>query len=141
MGEEKKIVPKVLGNQISDKSMHIVREKKGVDQQMLAFALGIQESDGFSDFEEFLTENAHNVRLMLKDARSTLIKHNSDELEELAVKLSHGAMKLGAKAMFGLCINLQSWARREAWQEATQLMNELELEYLRVRDDLDNLHI
>lgn len=139
MREEKKIEPKVLGNHISDQVIHGLTERKGVDQQMLALALGIQENDDFSDFEEVLTEHAHYVRLMLKDARSTLIKHDADELEDLAVRLSHGAMKLGARAMFGLCINLQSWARREDWQEATQLMNELELEYIRVRDDLENL--
>ena len=139
MGDSKELKPKVLAKKIPETMMQEMSEKKGVDKQMLALALGIQEGDDFASFEELLTNNAHTVRLMLKEARSKLINHMPDELEQLAVQLSHGAMKLGAQAMFGLCINLQSWARRKAWQEATQLMNELELEYLRVRDDLENL--
>jgi hypothetical protein len=139
MGDAKEIEPKVIAKKILETTMKDSSGKKGVDKQMLALALGIQEGDDFACYEELLTDNAHAVRLMLKKARSTLINHMPDELEQLAVQLSHGAMKLGAQAMFGLCINLQSWARRKDWQEATQLMNELELEYLRVRDDLENL--
>lgn len=116
--------------------------RDSIDPNMLKLMKSLAEKEGKEGFPEALTEYAQNLAVTLKKARAMLGSkpgEASSEFEELACELSHHALRLGAVNILRAAFELQQMARCGDYSDAFKMMDDIEVEYLKVRQSLSSV--
>lgn len=136
--------PRVLSNTVSGSFNHLHTDKprrSAIDVEMIRLAMGLNKDADNAHFRDVLVDHSEALRGLLKKARMVLHEKKFESLEELAIEMSHNALRLGAKELLGSCIGLQNWSRCKAMAEAEEVLNAIEGEFALACEDLDNLAI
>ncbi|MFW7378014.1 MAG: hypothetical protein ACOH5I_04330 [Oligoflexus sp.] len=75
----------------------------------------------------------------LQKARRELHGTNPTSLEGIALDLSHNALKIGAINILRASFELQNLARCGAYRDAQDIVDQIEVEYLKVQQSLENV--
>ncbi len=134
MTDPKKVLPKVIPNKIG-----VETKKLSIDHAVIEMLRSLELPDNTTDFSESLAIYAEKLAFSLKEAHQSLIEKNEASLEAAALKLSQHALRIGAVKMLRSSYELQNVARCCDFQEAAAIVEGLQIEYLRVRQDLENV--
>ena len=116
-----------------------VSDTKSVDTTMLEMLKRLDSPKSELGFGDALSAYSEGKLKSLKEARKFLEKNDGTSLEEAALQLSNQALRVGAVNMLKSSFELQSVARYKDFEEAETIVQSLELEYLRVRQDLEGV--
>ena len=111
-----------------------------IDADMLQMLRNLEPPEGSPlSFRDRLGVYMTSLSESLKHAQQSLRLEDFQKLEEAALKLSHLALNLGAVNMLRGSFDLQNLARCGALADAKDLMRQLEHEFLRVQQGLDEV--
>ncbi len=116
--------------------------RDSIDPTMIEMMKSLTEQEGREGFSESLAEYAQNLAVTLKKARamlSTPREEGAKNLESLACELSHHALRLGAVNLLRAAFELQQMARCGDYNDAARMMDDMELEYLKVQQSLSSV--
>lgn len=115
--------------------------KTCIDPEMIAMMKALQDAGDANKFTESLQNASERVRKAIGKARNCLAMKDptAESLEEVALEISNFALQLGAKNILKSSIELQHVARCGASGEAAGIVQEIELEYLKVQQGLQGV--
>lgn len=110
-----------------------------VDHNMLEMLKGLDLPNSKLGFGDTIEGYSLNMLNALKHARKYLENGDNKSLEEAALEISQNALRVGAINILKSSYELQSVARYKDFTEAETIVESLELEYLKVRQDLESV--
>lgn len=114
-------------------------ETCAVDRGSLELIASIEGRLLDSSFIQELYESIKVFEGDLKSARVALYTNNFDEIARLCLSMSISAVRVGGLGLLKLCFELQRVGRVHALSFGEEIVCELELEYLKLRDELERL--
>ncbi|SME88407.1 hypothetical protein [Pseudobacteriovorax antillogorgiicola] len=115
------------------------KRSTSIDRNMLDMLKQISDPSSGLDFQSAIEEYSQKILHSLKNARQYLTTQNNQDLEQAALELSTHALRVGAAGMLKSAFELQSVARYKDFEQAEVIVQDLELEYLNVRRDLESV--
>lgn len=111
-----------------------------IDTHMLEWlkTLNLPEQTA-GDYAVAINGYLEQIGRSLRQARQGLNSQNRESLEEIALELSHNALKLGAINILRASFALQNLARCGAFRDAQDVVEQIEVEYLKVQQGFENV--
>lgn len=133
MSDTNKVLKKTIANRLNSS------QENSIDPKMIDMIKGLKLNDSKLGFSDSIASYSANMMNALKHARKYLESGDKNSLEEAALELSQNALRVGAINILKSSFELQSVARYSDFKEAESIVQSLELEYLKVRQDLEGM--
>ncbi|NRA64474.1 MAG: hypothetical protein HRU19_08325 [Pseudobacteriovorax sp.] len=114
-----------------------IPQLNSIDSSVIDMLRSLELPEAVASFSESLDIYSQKLASSLKRAHTSLESSDLAGLEESALDLSQNALRIGAVNMLKASFELQNVARCRDITQAEAIVQNLELEYLKVRRDLE----
>lgn len=131
---DSKVVPKFIPTNLKGSS-----ERVSIDRNVIDMLRALELPENVGDFSEALSIYSEKLAFSIKEVNKFLMEKDLINLEKAAQMLSQNALRIGAVQILRSAYELQSVARLSDLHEAEIIVQSLQLEYLKVRQDLEKV--
>ena len=130
-----KVEPGVIAGRLT-KNANSSSNPPAIDAAVLEMLRGLSLPPETNTFGEALASYADELASALKKAHQSLAACDELELEQTALDVSQHSLRVGAVNMLRSSFELRNLARLKDFHQAQTIVENLELEYLKVRQEL-----